>query len=130
MGMYTELHFNVELKEDTPAEVIELLGKMVKGEVSPHLNKLPSHPLFAAARWQWMLRSDSYYFNADTNSTLRFDKIPNAYYLCIRCNVKNYDNEIEKFVDWIKPYVNAYEGDFLGFSRYKETEEPTLIYMD
>ena len=76
-----------------------------------------------------MLRMDSYYFSADTNSTLRFDDISNAYYLCIRTNLKNYDNEITEFIDWIKPYLNKLDGDFLGFSRYEETEIPNLIYQ-
>ena len=76
-----------------------------------------------------MLNSDSYYFAADTHSTLRYDNIGQCYYLCIRCNLKNYSNEIEKFVDWVMPYIRAYEEDFLGFSRYENTEQPTLIYM-
>lgn len=75
-----------------------------------------------------MLRCDSYYFDADTHSTLRFDDISDSYYLCIRTNLKNYGQEIRHFVDWIMPYLDKFEGEFLGFSRYEETEEPTLIY--
>ena len=75
-----------------------------------------------------MLLCDSYYFKADTHSTLRYDEISETWFLCVRCNVKNYQNEIEKFVDWILPYCDTLPGDFLGFSRYEETEKPTLIY--
>lgn len=91
---------------------------------------LPDHPLFDTERWGTMLQCDSYYFVADTYSTFRFDDIGQSWYLCVRCNLKNYDNEIEKFVDWIMPYIDAREGDFLGFSRYETTETPTLIYAD
>ena len=127
MGMYTELHFNSELKEDVPKQVLEVLEFMVgNNETEPNP---PSHELFQDTRWAYMLRCDSYYFDADTRSTLRFDKIGNCYYLCIRCNLKNYADEIEKFLDWIMPYLAKEEDDFLGFSRYEETEEPTLIYF-
>ncbi len=128
MGMYTEFHFNVELKKDIPQEVINILNFMLnkKEALSP---QLPDHPLFQTHRWRVMLRCDSYYFPADTHSTLRFDDIGKSYYLCIRCNLKNYDNEIEKFIDWIMPYLSHFSGDFLGFYRYEETEQPTLIFM-
>jgi len=73
---------------------------------------------------------DSYYFNADTISTCRWDDISNSYYLCIRSNLKNYDGEIRKFLDWIKQFVDAGIGEFLGFYRYEEDDDPTLIYYN
>ena len=126
MGMYTELHFNSALRRDTPAEIIAILEFMTSGKGRPPL--LPNHPLFQSERWEYMLHSDSYYFDADTVSTLRFDDIAKSYYLCIRCNLKNYDNEIKKFIDWVIPHLDKCEGAFLGFSRYEEMEIPTLIY--
>jgi len=127
MGMYTELHFNAELKKDTPQAVIEILKFMI-GEIDEQ-PPVPYHSLFEKTqRWPWMLRSDSYYFDADTHSTLRYDN-QESYYLCIRCNLKNYDDEIEKFIDWVMPYLDKDEGEFLGFSRYEETQHPTLIFM-
>jgi len=129
MGMYTEFHFNVELKKNVPQEIINILNFMLNNEGKPPQFTVPDHPLFLTDRWHWMLTSDSYYFDADTHSTLRFDDIGKCYYLCIRCNLKNYNNEIEKFVSWITSYLRKYTGDFLGFSRYENTEQPTLIFM-
>lgn len=128
MGMYTEFHFNVELIENVPQEIIDILNYMLNKGTQEPLPE-PDHPLFKTSRWRRMLRSDSYYFAADTHSTLRYDDIGHSYYLCIRCNLKNYDNIIEKFIDWIMPYLYQYPEDFLGFSRYENTEQPTLIYM-
>lgn len=128
MGMYTELHFNAELRKDVPSDVLAILNYMLEAGPGAPPPPLPEHALFKTQRWPVMLRTDSYYFAADTHSTLRHDEIGECYYLCIRCNLKNYDEEIEKFVDWIDPYLEAFEGDFLGFSRYEETETPTLIY--
>lgn len=126
MGMYTEFHFNSQLKQATPETVIAVLDYMM-GKPAHEL-ELPEHELFKTDRWRWMLQSDSYYFDADTSSALRFDDISKNYYLNIRCNLKNYNSEIEKFVNWIMPYLDKENGNFLGFSRYEESEEPDLIY--
>lgn len=128
MGMYTEFHFNTELKNNVPENIINILKYMV-GDIENEPELKPKHKLFSTPRWAFMLRCESYYFDADTHSTLRFDNISKSYYLCIRCNLKNYSSEIENFIEWIKPYLNKADGAFLGFYRYEETENPVLIYM-
>ena len=127
MGMYTELNFNSELKENTPQDIIDILKYMV-GDLAQQPIVNDTVGLFDDTRWAVMLQTDSYYFDADTHSTLRYDDISLTYYLCIQCNLKNYNSEIEEFIIWIKPYLNKQEGDFLGHYRYEE-EKPTLIYM-
>lgn len=126
MGMYTELHFNSELKKDVPPEALAILQYMVNGgDVPPPVT---NHPLFLeGSRWRFMLQTDSYYFDADTHSTLRLD-FQGGWYLCIRCNLKNYSNEIQNFLEWVRPYLDKRKGEFLGFYRYEESDEPTLIY--
>jgi len=125
MGMYTEIHFNSELKPKLNENVVDILQYMLDHKNEP---ALPDHEFFRCDRWRSLFTCDSYYFDADTNSTLRFDEISNAYYLCVRANLKNYSHEIEKFIDWIMPYLAKQEGEFLGFYRYEESEQPTLIY--
>jgi hypothetical protein len=127
MGMYTELHFNSELRKDVPDDVVAILRHMTGQAPKPAV--LPDHPLFADdTRWSIMLESDSYYFDADTISTMRFDEVSNQWVLCIRCNFKNYCDEAAKFIDWVSPYLDKFPGDFLGFYRYEEVQIPTLIY--
>jgi hypothetical protein len=127
MGMYTELHYNVELKSPVPTNIINTLQYML-GETEEVPPNLPDHKLFQPeGRWRFMLRCDSYYFSADTHSTLRLD-YQGGWYLCIRCNLKNYSEEIENFIDWMMPYIDNSPGNFLGFYRYEESEIPTLIY--
>lgn len=131
MGMYTELVCAFELKDDTPENVIKVLGAMCNGDTDLlDENDIPNHELFETQRWRFMLRSDSYYFDGDTNSTLRKDDIA-GWIATIRCNLKNYKNEIEKFIDWIEKYIlYAGEGEyFIGYSRYEEDKQPKLIYV-
>lgn len=129
MGMYTALHFAAELKKDMPKEVIDILSSMSVAKVpftEPEV--LPDHEFFSTARWRWLFTMDSYYFSADTHCSFRFDGIAQAWFLTVTSNIKDYDNEIDKFISWIMPYVANSEGTFLGYSRYEEMENPTLIY--
>jgi hypothetical protein len=126
MGMYTELVMACGLQKNVPEEVIETLKYMIGDTV--YLPTVPIHALFETDRWKHMLRSDSYYFDGDTNSTLNYDDISEAYQLTIRCNLKNYCDEIQHFLNWI--YPNTYTRGFVGYYRYEESENPTLIYFD
>ncbi len=122
MGMYTELHYNVELRKDVPDPVIAMLEHMLDlDKPCPSIN----HPLFQTARWPIMLRMSSAYFPARTHSELF--KEYDQWHLGVRCNLKNYESEIEKFCEWLDPYIDAFEGDFLGFSRYEESQDPVII---
>lgn len=127
MGMYTAFHFASELKKDTPKEVIEIL-KFMDRQKEECPKQLPEHNFFKCNRWGYLFTMSSYYFDAKTSHFFEFDVITDSYFLTVTSNLKNYDNEIELFIDWIHPYLAKYDGDFLGYSRYEETEEPTLLY--
>lgn len=128
MGMYTEFVFASNLKRDTPQGVIDILKAMTEGEGYELLN-IPEDNFFKCYRWRWLFTCDSYYFNGETNTLFTYDDILKTCTLTVRSNLKNYDLEIQKFLKWIKPYLDKYEDDFLGYYRYEEDDEPTLIYM-
>ena len=126
MGMYTELNIGVEVESEP--KVINILKYMLGDtETFPELD---DNVLFNTDRWKWMLRSDSYYFDAQTDSKLFVDELHGKdkpmYYLNVRCNLKNYCEEIDKFLNWLSPYIKTY--GFIGYTRYEEYEDPTLLY--
>lgn len=125
MSMYTEFHFNANLRDDTSENVMHVLKAMTTIERNPYgwVFETPDHPLFKTQRWEAMLNSDSYYFPSAANSVL------NENSLSIRCNFRNYDNEIDHFLDWIAPYLDEFN-TFLGYSRYEEKDNPTLYFYD
>ena len=127
MGMYTELVLGFNLKENTPNEVVDILTYMIESGEGDRQPVIPDHDLFKTWRWKFMLSCDSYYFAGFTHSEMSYDDIGKQWEVNIRCNLKNYDNEIEKFIDWISPYVEL--RGFAGYSRYEESDEPTLIYF-
>ena len=124
MGMYTDLVMGVEISADP--KVIQKLRYMLDNS-EPDINI--NHKLFTdKTRWKFMLHCDSYYFDGQTDSKLIYDECVENYYLNVRCNLKNYDNEIELFLNWLCPYIKT-EG-FLGYMRYEEDYNPTLIYKE
>ena len=121
MGMFTELYLRSDLKEDTPKEVIDLLRAMVDGtaETTP----------FGDGHCPWMLRSCSHYHFPFFYSRMEYVDYLDRWYLFVRCDLKNYEQEIEAFLAWVKPYINANDGEYLGHTRYEEDPLPThLIY--
>ncbi|MEK5109904.1 hypothetical protein MHI57_24895 [Cytobacillus sp. FSL K6-0129] len=122
--MYTELVCALELDKNTPVVVINAIEFMTGQR--DELDTVPDHELFKSARWRFMLRGDSYYFDGDSHSVIRFDQF-GTWYVTIRCNLKNYDDEIEKFVDWISLYSET--SGFIGYTRYEEDEHPKLLYI-
>lgn len=127
MGMYTSLHLAVNLKKDTPEEVVNILKFLVNRD-SPPPEALPDHPFFRAERWGMVLSCDSYYFSGTQFGVLEWDEILDAYTLTTLSNMKNYGDEIFLFLDWLHPYLDAFPGDFLGYTQYEECPEPELLF--
>lgn len=128
MGMYTEFIFLGETKEDIPENIRILLGYFFDGcSLPPHF-QLPVNAFFNCPRWDQIGYLSSAYFTpfAIRHSDLHVRKI-GAIHVFLRCDLKNYDNEIELFIDWIKVYMR----DYRGWIWYEENEDPTIIkYSD
>ena len=119
MGMYTEIYINADLKENTPAEVINTLKAMCEFDRdSDHLQGFPN-------RWAFLFGSGSYYTPNTSAQSLTFDDIGRNWSIIGKGDIKNYDEEIQKFFDWIKPWC---EDGFIGYHRYEEQWSPTLVF--
>ncbi len=122
MGMYTEIYVNVDLKENTPKEVINILKSMCYESDDSLLEGKP-------ARWGYLFSSGSFYTPNTCCAELTFNQISKQWSLLGKGDIKNYEGEIEEFFSWIMPYVDGREGDFIGYSRYEESQQPTLVYL-
>ena len=118
--MYTELKLDVKLKED--GDVGAILDYMIdNNKPKPvKLIKRLNHNLFKTERWEWMLNGASAYFDSETNSNL-----DDEWNLSMCFNIKNYTNEIEEFIDFIKPFVLTKEK--WGTYCYEEWKKPVNI---
>ena len=130
MGMYTELNISVEVKADENTRaILEYMVGAGEGELTV---KLPKNPLFLSPRWAYMLCSDSFYFDHTAQSSLVDRETWNeeehdTRILNVRCDLKNYEDEIEHFLQWIYTFTTT--RGFIGYMRYEERANPTLIYF-
>ncbi len=125
MGMYTELIFGASLKKDTPTEIIDTIKYMV-GDIEK-----PESLAFDLGRNP--LLGGSYYFGVNSPVTKFYkDEISKEWVLSSRANIKNYNNEIEQFLTWIKPYISNGSGgkNMYAIVMYEESEEPTIYYLN
>ena len=128
MGMYTDFCFDVTIRSDVPDNFVAALYQM-RDHDSSFDKTLPDHQFFKCDRWMQIGHCCSAYFPAEPRFIFEKKSFSNDYVLNLRCNLKNYDDEIKHFIDWIKPYIDAAPGEFLGFYRYEESAHPTLVYM-
>ena len=125
MGMYTELIFGAELKEDTPDKVVRALKYMI--------GELEERPFdFPLSVCDWLFRGGSYYFaiNEPVNK-MWHDEITETWHISTRSNIKNYGSDIETFLEWIKPYIQGGSGytDMYAIVMYEESDKPTIYYL-
>jgi len=127
MGMYTELIFGADLKKDTPENVIEALKYMIGDtEEKPKDFPLPN------GRCECLFRGSSYYFGVNSPvSKMWKDDIGENWVLSTRSNIKNYEGEIEAFLEWIEPYIDGGSGyrDMYAIVTYGEAEAPNIYYL-
>lgn len=124
MGIYTELIFGASLKRDTPKQVIDAL-KYITGQIE---DKPKDFPL-PEGRCEWLLGGGSGYFPCHTKQFFK-EEYSDCWTLNTRSNIKNYNNEIETFLNWIEPYVQYASGvnNMYAIVIYEESETPTIYY--
>lgn len=127
MGSFTEFQFGARLPKETPEEVIEALNVMVGNREARRIEHAPKHPLFECDRWAHMFTAYSAHFSTRGMAELVWVDTYNSWCLTVHSSFKNYNDEITKFVDWISPYLEEIDGDFLGYHRYESDRLPTLI---
>lgn len=119
MEIYTDFAFNIELKEDTGWDVLWILKGLVYNDRIIKPKDLPNHDFFKCASWSSVLgpaleddeqkrkrRYSSLIYNDGYGICNDEDGSSYRCYLLDSFNsLLNYDNEIEKFLDWIFPSV-------------------------
>src|SRR5258708_20151596 len=116
MSECTELSLDAKLRKDIPKEILAILRYMLEsaegGATTPSLPD-PDEPLFATKLWRVLLRTDAANLSY-RRSSLRYDETFAAHVLCVQCSLPNDDELIEKFIDWVMPYLHDPPGNPLG----------------
>ena len=56
-----------------------------------------------------------------------------GYRISTRANLKNYKRQIEKFIEYIKPYIeqgSGFDHNIFAYVQYEEAEFPTIYALD
>ena len=132
MGMYTEMYVKAIFKENLPNDVVNIIEYMLgMGDIKVEDLKLPDHELFKTHRWEYMLRLASHYHTTFALNKFIYNEISENYFLVARADFKNYNGEIEKFFDWLKPYLQReFDKTLIGYSLFEGTTEPKLYYLE
>lgn len=124
MGMYTE--FFVTARVRNIPEVVSVISALVS-DSARQFSAWPDHAFFRCDRFRSILRQLSYSFTPLSVSQFEFDRIGQYWCLVSYSSLKNYDDEIEKFIDWLRPYLEYDdEGEMIGYSRYEQNIEPVI----
>lgn len=107
MGYYTEINFGATLREDTPDEVTAVLSDLANGR---RIRQPLDHPFFKTSRCEYLMVCSSAYFLFGEIPMPVFHFHHKCWTLAFRSSLKNYDGEIELFLDWIRPYIEEGSG--------------------
>lgn len=123
MGDYTSLVISARLRPDMPIEYLDSLKALISGEIE-------IVDLLGGKVHRNPLRGSSAYSPEGARS-LQQTTHPSGWTLNVVSSTKNYDQEIELFLEWIRPYVSDGHGE-LGWWAIVTREEqhaPTIHYL-
>ena len=135
MGMYTEVVLKINFTRrqigDNNFKILDYMfnenTKLMTDDYKPSTEiTIPDHPFFQCSRWDSVGNMSSYYHHPERISSWVTDASGDDVYLFARNDLKNYDNEIDKFFDWLNTLNCMYEGDFIGYSIYEEDSMPKI----
>jgi len=112
MGMYTNfaLKFSIDKSHQDYDHILSVLAH-IAGIDYREPAAIPDHPFFSTLRWDIMARSGrSFIDNQDYMSWVNIMLIG---------EFKNYDGEIDLFIDWISPYLC---NSLVGYSKYEDSK--------
>lgn len=141
MGHYTRLKLDVLLQGDLPDDVLTMLKAMAAGNSYLLAGPLPAHPLFSCERWHVIgYGADGTAFD-DVTAPPCLERITEGdttnWRLQLNFALKNYQDEIQHFLDWVRPYLVSAPGTLVGEWQTEEalieeemgdlTRRPTLL---
>lgn len=125
MGMYTELRVYAKLKPIS--EDIRKTIEWIKGGDDTKFDFLPDHKFFSDFSFR-----NNIIFTCDRHQIPLFYMKGKDWYLDTHAEIKNYESEIEEFIDWFTPYVaeGLLENGAFAFSHYEEYTGETFYFID
>lgn len=127
MGNYTEILIKAKIKSCIPDNVrnilMHLFDSKIEFEDEYIKSILPEHEFFKCPRWHLVGTCCSSYHIPWIDSNYEDG------YIFSRSDLKDYDDEIDKFFDWISDYIDGIPGQCIGYKWHEYDDAPTLAYL-
>lgn len=127
MGMYTEFVFEGETIIQLPKAIEPYFNYFftqdTDSEVLLEKDSLPDNSFFKLPNWDRIGHISSYYFIPFAVRQRVPSNNRSSSYVFMRCDLKNYNSEIQLFLDWIWPYMQ----DCRGYYWYEENDHPVVF---
>ena len=131
MGMYTELIVGCTLKKNLPKVCVNALT-LISNRQEINENDKETEEFIKEYDLYNICWSESAYFGAPSHCIFRRleENYEDYYSLSIRANLKSYNGEIEKFLEYLRPYVYWGSGthELYAMTIYEEDKEPKLWF--
>ena len=132
--MYTELIFEAELSKDTPKALIDAFTTVSRKDTGIEVtsNKLEISNFIDKFDLNMLVNSCSAYFAAQQSFfNMYYDKYSDTYGIFIRSDLKNYEQQINEFLEFIKPYVvrGCGSNNIYAYVLYELDEQPTIYSL-
>jgi len=137
MGHYTELQFKIKLRKDAPDNVVSILKRVLierdlghdkvlfdtKDVFKPELD----HDFFKCERWYMLFLSTNW---GDIQGGKMYQE-KEYWVVDLHTEFKNYDSEIDKFIDWITPFiVGRKKKQYVGWWKSESMDSRINIYIE
>ena len=132
--MYTELIFEAELSKDTPKGLIDPFTTVSRKDTGIEVtsNKLEISKFIEKFDLNMLVNCCSAYFPAQQSFfNMYYNKYSDTYGIFIRSDLKNYEQQINEFLEFIKPYVvmGCGSNDIYAYVLYELDEQPTIYSL-
>lgn len=126
MSNYTELVLKVTVNRHAPSQVCHILQYLFgegKGEkVAP--SELPDHPFFKCSRWK-VIGSGNSCCHVPWSSS-KFE----GGHIFSRSDFENGELVLEKFIDWLAPFIWQTGDECVGWAWFDEDYGPELLTVN
>ena len=137
MGHYTELKCKLKLKKDTPEIVLSILKRVLIEKDLGHDKVLfDTNDVFKPELENDFLKCERWYmlFLSTNWSDIQGGKMyeDDGYNVIdLHTEFKNYDSEIDKFFEWISPFVvGRKKKEYVGWWRSESMNDRINIYIE
>lgn len=132
MGIETQFRLRVKIKySDMPRYLSNVLDEVINCgyymNKDESLSKDLTHPFFSCSRWCGLLVSTN--GGCVRGSSFSYDYKTDLYTLDIHTEFRNYEDEIAKFLDLIKPLIYKPEPDMIYGYWSEDNEQPHDIIL-